>query len=377
MPAGDAPAFSIDDAATTEIDDAFSVIFRPDGSVRLGIHIAAPALGLTPGSDLDRVAATRLSTVYMPGGKITMLPEDLIAQYTLAENRDCPALSLYVEVAPDLSIQSLTTQADMVRIAANLRHETLEPLFNEASIGADGPDYPFRRELEWLHSLALRLEADRGKADQIQRHDYVFKVDGERVEIVPRVRGNPIDKVVSELMILANSRWGALLAERDVAGVYRAQTAGKVRMTLKPAPHEGLGVAHYTWSTSPLRRYVDLVNQRQILAVARGEKPPHAGNDPMLFAAVRDFELAYDAYAEFQRRMERFWCLRWLQQEKVAEADATVWRENLIRFDNLPLVAKVTGAPTLNPGDRVRVAVEAIDLLDIDLACRYLAPSNA
>ena len=377
LPAGDAPAFSIDDAATTEIDDAFSVIFRPDGSVRLGIHIAAPALGLTPGSDLDRVAATRLSTVYMPGGKITMLPEDLIAQYTLAENRDCPALSLYVEVAPDLSIQSLTTQADMVRIAANLRHETLEPLFNEASIGADGPDYPFRRELEWLHSLALRLEADRGKADQIQRHDYVFKVDGERVEIVPRVRGNPIDKVVSELMILANSRWGALLSERDVAGVYRAQTAGKVRMTLKPAPHEGLGVAHYTWSTSPLRRYVDLVNQRQILAVARGEKPPHAGNDPMLFAAVRDFELAYDAYAEFQRRMERFWCLRWLQQEKVAEADATVWRENLIRFDNLPLVAKVTGAPTLNPGDRVRVAVEAIDLLDIDLACRYLAPSNA
>lgn len=377
LPAGDAPAFSIDDAATTEIDDAFSVIFRPDGSVRLGIHIAAPALGLTPGSDLDRVAATRLSTVYMPGGKITMLPEDLIAQYTLAENRDCPALSLYVEVAPDLSIQSLTTQADMVRIAANLRHETLEPLFNEASIGADGPDYPFRRELEWLHSLALRLEVDRGKADQIQRHDYVFKVDGERVEIVPRVRGNPIDKVVSELMILANSRWGALLAERDVAGVYRAQTAGKVRMTLKPAPHEGLGVAHYTWSTSPLRRYVDLVNQRQILAVARGEKPPHAGNDPMLFAAVRDFELAYDAYAEFQRRMERFWCLRWLQQEKVAEADATVWRENLIRFDNLPLVAKVTGAPTLNPGDRVRVAVEAIDLLDIDLACRYLAPSNA
>ena len=377
LPAGDAPAFSIDDAATTEIDDAFSVIFRADGSVRLGIHIAAPALGLTPGSDLDRVAATRLSTVYMPGGKITMLPEDLIAQYTLAENRDCPALSLYVEVAPDLSIQSLSTQADRVRIAANLRHETLEPLFNETSIGGAGPDYPFRRELEWLYRLALRLEADRGKADQIQRHDYVFKVAGERVEIVPRIRGNPIDKVVSELMILANSRWGALLAERDVAGVYRAQTAGKVRMTLKPAPHEGLGVAHYTWSTSPLRRYVDLINQRQILAMARDEKPPHAGNDPLLFAAVRDFELAYDAYAEFQRRMERYWCLRWLQQEEVAQADATVWRENLIRFDTLPLVAKITGAPTLNPGDRVRVAVEAIDLLDIDLTCRYLAPSIA
>jgi exoribonuclease-2 len=377
LPPGDAPAFSIDDAATTEIDDAFSVIFRPDGSTRVGIHIAAPALGITPGSDLDRVAATRLSTVYMPGDKITMLPEDLIAQYTLAENRDCPALSLYVEVAPDHSILSLTTQADVVRIAANLRHETLEPLFNEATIGGDGPEYPFRRELEWLFGFARQLEAARGKADQAQRNDFVFKVAGERVEIQTRVRGNPIDKLVSELMILANSRWGEMLADKGVAGVYRAQTGGKVRMTLKPAPHEGLGVSHYAWSTSPLRRYVDLLNQRQILAAARGEAPPHAGNDAMLFAAVRDFELAYDAYAEFQRGMERYWCLRWLLQESIREIDATLWRENLIRLDGLPFVAKVTGAPTLNPGDRMRVAVENIDLLDIDLTCRYLAPLTA
>jgi exoribonuclease-2 len=90
-----------------------------------------------------------------------------------------------------------------------------------------------------------------------------------------------------------------------------------------------------------------------------------------------DFELAYDAYAEFQRGMERYWCLRWLLQENVREIDATLWRENLVRLDNLPLVAKVTGAPTLNPGDRVRVAVDHIDLLDIDLACRYLAPLSA
>ncbi len=372
LPAGDAPAFSIDDAATTEIDDAFSVIFRADGSVRVGIHIAAPALGITPGSDLDKLAATRLSTIYMPGDKITMLPEGLIEQYTLAENRDCPALSLYVEVSPDYTIQNLSTKADSIRIAANLRHETLEPLFNEATIGQPGDAYPFRRELEWLYGFAKQLEIGRGKADQVQRHDYVFKVDGEQVSIVPRVRGNPIDKLVSEMMILANSRWGGMLADRNVAGIYRAQTGGKVRMTLKPAPHEGLGVAHYTWSTSPLRRYVDLLNQRQILAVAREEVPPHAGNDQMLFAAVRDFELAYDAYNEFQRGMERYWCLRWLLQEAIREVDATVWRENLIRLDGLPFVAKVVGAPTLNPGERIRVELADIDLLDVDLTCRFL-----
>lgn len=381
LPAGDAPAFSIDDAATTEIDDALSVIFREDGGARVGIHIAAPALAIPPGAELDRVAATRLSTVYLPGDKITMLPEGLIAQYTLAENRDCPALSLYVEVGPDHAIKGLTTQADVVRIAANLRHETLEPLFNERTIGQGGPDYPFRRELEWLHGFAVHLEQARGKADQVQRHDYVFRLEGEapqeRVEITPRLRGNPIDKLVSEMMILANSRWGEMLADKEVAGVYRAQTAGKVRMTLKPAPHEGLGVACYAWSTSPLRRYVDLVNQRQILAASRGEAPAYAGNDPMLFAAVRDFELAYDAYNEFQRRMERYWCLRWLQQEGVKEIDAALIKENLVRFDRIPFITRVTGAPTLNPGDRIRVGVGEIDLLDIELSCHYLGPCQA
>lgn len=374
LPAGDAPAFSIDDAATTEIDDAFSVIFRGDGGARVGIHIAAPALGILPGSDLDRLAASRLSTVYTPAEKITMLPEHLIAQYTLAENRDCPALSMYLEIGPDYRIENLSTLADRISIAANLRHETLEPLFNESTLGQPGPDYPFRRELEWLHGFARHLEAGRGKAEQMQREDYVFRVRGEYVEITPRMRGNPIDKLVAELMILANNRWGELLAEKDVAGVYRAQTGGKVRMTLRPAPHEGLGVNCYAWSTSPLRRYVDLVNQRQILAAAAGETPPHAASDPLLFATVRDFELAYDTYNDYQRRMERYWCLRWIQQEKLEELGATAWRENLVRLDGLPFVARLIGAPTLNPGDRIRVALSDIDLLDIDLTCRYLEP---
>ena len=373
LPPGDAPAFSIDDAATAEIDDAFSVIFRPDGGARVGIHIAAPALGIDSGSDLDRVAAQRLSTVYMPGGKITMLPEGLVQRYTLAENRDCPALSLYVDVAPDFSIQGLSTQADVIRIAANLRHETLEPLFNEDSIrNPASADYAFRRELEWLWGFACHLEAARGKADQVQRLDYVFKVEDERVRITPRVRGNPIDKLVSELMILANNRWGKLLGEHDVAGLYRAQSAGKVRMTVQPAPHEGLGLDCYAWSTSPLRRYVDLVNQRQILAAVHGEKPPYAGNDPLLFAVLRDFELAYDAYNDFQRRMERYWCLRWLQQEGVQEIQASVIKENLARFDGIPFVTRVSGAPALNPGDRIRVAVADIDLLDIELSSRFI-----
>ncbi|HNQ04260.1 MAG TPA: RNB domain-containing ribonuclease [Thiobacillaceae bacterium] len=378
LPFHPTPAFSIDDAETTEIDDAFSVVFRPDGSVRVGIHIAAPALAIAPGSELDRLAASRLSTVYLPGDKITMLPEGLFAEYNLAQDQDCPALSLYVDVAPDHGILALATRMDRIHVAANLRHASLEQLFNVETIGRDGPDYAFRGELEWLHGFAGHLARRRGKEDAVQRHDYLFQVTGEapneRVEIIPRLRGNPIDKLVSEMMILANSHWAGMLVDKGVAGVYRAQTAGKVRMSLKPAPHEGLGVEQYVWSTSPLRRYVDLINQRQILAASQGDPAPHAGNDPLLFAIMRDFELAYDAYAEFQRRMERYWCLRWLAQEGVRELGASLIRENLVRFDRIPLITRVSGAPTLNPGDRMRVEIGEMDLLEIELKCRYLGP---
>ena len=110
-------AFSIDDATTTEIDDAFSVTRLASGNWQVGIHIAAPALGIVPDSVLDREAAKRMSTVYFPGGKITMLPDTAIAQYTLAEGHDCPALSMYVEVTPELAIASQRSVVERARAA--------------------------------------------------------------------------------------------------------------------------------------------------------------------------------------------------------------------------------------------------------------------
>jgi exoribonuclease II len=378
LPESPASAFSIDDAATTEIDDAFSVQWLDGGRARLGIHIAAPALGVVPGSALDGIARGRLSTVYMPGDKITMLPEVFIHHYTLGEGGHRPVLSLYLDVDEEsLEFLAQETLLEKVHVAANLRHETLEAQFNEQTIGGDGPDYPFRTELEWLWHLAGTLERTRGQDETVQRVEYAFKVENDRVEIIERRRGSPIDKVVAELMILANSRWGKWLADNGAAAIYRVQGGGKVRMTTSPAGHEGLGVECYAWSSSPLRRYVDLVNQRQLIALAQGRTPPYAANDSGLFAVLRDFELAYEAYNSFQRRMERYWCLRWLIQEDVREREGVVLKENLIRLDGMPLVVKVHNLPTLAPGSRVRLALDVPDLFDLAVDCRYLAQLEA
>ena len=372
LPKSTVRAFSMDDEATTEIDDALSVEWRDDGSVRVGIHIAAPALGVTPGSELDKVARERLSTVYYPGDKITMLPEALIHHYTLGETHDCPALSLYVDVASDLRVLGTETKLEMVHIADNLRHETLEVLFNDDTLKNPAvPDYPYRHELEWLRDFAAVLEAGRGKADTVDRVDYNFKLDNDRISIVPRKRGSPIDKVVSELMIFANAHWGGWLAEKRVPGIYRAQANGKTRMTTSPDPHQGLGVDQYAWSSSPLRRYVDLVNQRQLISIVQGTDPVYPPRSEALFSVVRDFELAYDAYNEFQRRLERYWMLRWLIQENVHEVTASVIREDLVRFDSLPLVTRAPSVMGVAAGSKVLLAISDIDLLDISFHAEY------
>jgi exoribonuclease-2 len=371
-------AFSIDDAETTEIDDAFSVTALPGGNWQVGIHIAAPALGLPVGEAADREAARRLSTVYFPGNKITMLPPAVIEAFTLTAGRTCPALSFYIELTPALEIVGMRSVAERVRIAANLRHDSLERDFNEERLAAGHSDYRFGPELALLWKLALRLEQGRGKDEPgIGRADFNFYVEDDRVRIVERRRGSPIDKVVSELMILVNSEWAKQLSGNDVPALYRVQGNGKVKMSTVPAGHQGLGVAQYVWASSPLRRYADLVNQRQLLALFRNEEPAYPKGDERLLVILRDFELAYDAYAEFQRSMERYWCLRWLIQEGVQETAAAVLRDDLVRLEPVPFITRVPGLPALPPGSRVELAVGAIDLLEIDLRCEFRRAAEA
>ncbi|MBN8443492.1 MAG: RNB domain-containing ribonuclease [Thauera sp.] len=381
LPRADVAAFSIDDASTTEIDDAFSVTPRPEGGWRIGIHIAAPALGFERGSSLDAIARHRLSTVYMPGNKITMLPDEVVYGFTLSEGRDCPAVSLYLDVTPGLAIVGEHSRVEMVPIVANLRHHDIEPVFNDRTVHEGGPDFRWKQELTVLWDLATVMEAGRGKAaGNEDRIDYSFSVDWTQqtgdgpghVSIGRRLRGSPMDKLVAELMIYANMTWGKLLDEAGVPGLYRAQGGGKVRMTTVAAPHEGLGVDCYAWSSSPLRRYVDLVNQWQIVSVLQGTEPAFAPRSAELMAALRDFELTYAEYAEFQRQMERYWCVRWLRQHGLGTVDATVLRENLVRLEPIPLVFKVPSMPLQMPGSKVRLNVERSDLFDVEVEARFV-----
>ena len=307
-----------------------------------------------------------------------MLPDSIIHHFTLTENRLQPALSLYLDVSDDFTVIKCESRIEKIRVATNLRNNSLEQHFNDLALNKGDFQHTYSNELSLLWKFACKMEAQRGKSnDNNDKIDYSFEIKDDRVTISERRRGSPIDKVVSELMIYVNTEWGKQLTEAGITGIFRSQANGKVKMSTSPAPHQGLGVSQYTWSSSPMRRYVDLINQRQIIALLRKEAPPYQKDSHSLLVAMRDFDAAYNIYGEFQRSMERYWCLRWLLQENIQITNAQVIKENLVKLDHIPLITRVPSLPDMAPGTYVQLKVSEIDLLERHLHAEFLQKHDA
>jgi exoribonuclease II len=402
LPLAQVSAFSIDDSGTTEIDDALSVTELADGAHRIGIHIAAPGLAIAKDDPLDKVARNRMSTVYFPGDKITMLPNAVIERFSLDEGAPRPALSIYVDIDANgvVNRDSLQMRVEKVPMTANLRLENIESLVSEESLADDGAQYPFHRELAVLWKAAKHLHAGRQekrvanglRAEQLglvdpnalarDFHFQIKEVDGaQRVEIVPRQRGSILDTIVAEWMIFCNSASGQLLADHGLPGLFRTQKGWgplRTRMQTTPGPHEGLGLDYYAWCTSPLRRYSDLVNQWQLIALAKHGVTakmvaPFPPRDAALMGIAADFESCYQAYGEYQDRLEKYWCLRWIAQDGDSKnVYVRHLKEGMSRVEQVPLHLPIPELMSQPRMTRAQVTVSDVDLLQLSAAVRVI-----
>ena len=394
LPLAAAQAFSIDDSATTEIDDALSVQGLGSGTVVFGIHIAAPGLAIAPDSALDKVARERLSTVYMPGWKLTMLPDAVVQAYTLTAGRDCPAVSLYVTFdEATLAVKASETKLERVPIVANLRHDQLDSVITEASLSGEAPaDYAHAAELAFAFRLARHLKAQRevvrGKPEIFNRPDYNFRLEGNErpsrratsaCRSARAQRGAPLDLIVAEAMILANSTWGGWLAECGVPGIYRSQASlapgVKVRMGIKPgaACRHGRGAVHLGHlAAAPLRRPGQPVADHRLRAAR-----PHRGAGRAVQAQGRGAVLDHLRLRRGLRAPTTTSrtassasgrCAGWSRTAST-ELDATVMKDGLVRADTLPLVFRALGTESLPRGARVRVRADRQRPADAGAAC--------
>lgn len=381
--------YSIDDISTTEIDDAFSVVTLPGDVIMVGIHIAAPGLSVTHNSDLDMLARKRLSTLYLPGSKVTMQPSNVIQAFSLNAGREVPALSLYATAnATSGNIINFETRLERIIVKENLRHSSLEKKISEEALTNPKIDIPYENWFRPLWKLASALHMKRqalcgNKINASMNVEYSFYFEGDpsdpdtQVELIQRQRHAPLNRMVAEYMNLANSLWGSLLYRNRVPAIYRFQQRGRARMGTQALPHESVGAPQYIWATSPLRRYVDLVNQRQLISIVNHGvsarlATPFKSEDTELHKIVRDFEIQNAKWTEFQNTMERYWCLRWLKQQNLKRLVAYVLRGDTVRLASVPLVSRVDNLPSLARETAIEVDIVGMDELKLEVRCHYV-----
>lgn len=363
--------FSIDDSHTTEIDDAFSVANLGDGKFRIGVHIATPSLAIQRDDVADKHAMSRMSTMYTPGEKITMLPDDWVASFSLDEGTIKPVVSIYTtfDVSSEIPFTQIESKIERAKIAHNLRHDVPEMQLSADDL-MNKNDHPCAEALKalWLGAkhLSAGRDAMRGRPENNNRADFSFLVESqglpligdERVSISQRPRGSAVDKIVSEWMIFANVQWASLLSGLNVPALFRTQSNFGVRTSTHSQPHLAMGVPAYMWSTSPLRRYTDWFNQLQLLSaiadgVAAPMKAPFKAKEVDVLMRMSAFDEKYKAYNEQQNKMEKFWCLRWVAQQfnedGVFETTAIVIKEGMLRLKALPLYLPCVSLSTETP----------------------------
>lgn len=375
-PQASVQAISIDDYQTDEIDDAFSVTPMAGGLVEIGIHIAAPAVLLDDNPQLREHAQQRFSTVYTPGDKIRMLPGEVISHFSLDAGQVRPVVSLYVLVdCATWGILRERSCLEQVLVSENLRTPCLEDIFHAESVNLSPiPDYPWFETLLTLYRFAQALQDKRQVRPLRARLDYSFCVkmlnDQPQIDITARQRGSVVDVLVSELMILVNTRWADFLKQQQYPCVFRGFLDNKVRLGLQAMPHASMGLDIYAWLSSPLRRYVDLVNQWQLIAVL-SQQPPRAVPDDFL-SVIAAFELTYSQYDTFQRKMEKYWSLVWLDQRKEVAHDCVIGHDGLVFLQEVPVSLKPVGLGDRAYGATVMIKVESVDLWHLSVRAQVV-----
>ena len=370
--------FTIDGQSTLDFDDALSLETTPEG-IRLGIHIVDVAHFVQKDGPVDREAQGRGSSIYMADQKIPMLPSSLAEGLcSLKAGEVRPAISTLIDLTPELDIRGYRLFPSIVQVKD-------QRTYFDVNLAADQDP-----ALRQLRSIARKFRESRLAAGAV--HISVPEINlwiGEAGEVnLNRVnRESPGRMLVAEIMIMANWLMARFLAEHRMPAVFRSQPEPRERLyrggegTLfqhwmqrrllnrfvlghAPEKHSGLGLNAYVTATSPIRKYFDLVTQRQVRAVL-GLEEPYSTED--IDAIIQALESPMSQVARLQTVRQRYWLLKHLEQRvgQKAEAIVLVRRRNgyqvLLTDYMLECDLAINGFSDLKPEDLVQVTLQKVD----------------
>lgn len=339
----DLRAVSIDSEETKDIDDAISLERLDANTFRIGIHITDVASYVKREDSLDTEARSRMTSIYLPDEKIPMIPPILSENLcSLIANEDKRAISFFVTVDSLGSVIETRIKPSFIRVKERLSYEEVtqrihsgDEFFNTLYSLASG----FREERKNRGAIILHLPevyatVDENGAVHIRRYD----------------REEASQVIVSECMIMANAMAAKFFAEHNLPALYRTQGETKqendsyvnvhplftllrqrrllarAELSTTPERHCSLGVECYSSVTSPIRRYMDLVLQRQLRSYFLDEKPPYTTE--ALEELITEMNTVLPRVFQLTRRWNRYWILRYIEQENIKETTALVLDQN-------------------------------------------------
>lgn len=373
-----AVTFTIDDEETVEVDDALSCEAAADGTLRVGIHIALVADFVARGGALDREAAARATTVYLPETTVRMLPDEISCRRaSLIEGERRAVLSTTARLGAGGELLESEIRPASIRIGRRLSYAQADRIL----AGAPEPDSEVAAALRRLHAAALELRERRRRAGAIlvQRREPKVRVRGDAIEIEVIDSESPSRMLVAEFMVLSNFVAARYASGRRVPMIYRVQPATgdiaaiRARLSLYPEYHAGVGVECYAQLSSPIRRYADLVLQRQLVgALAGGGACAYDAEE--ILAVLANTENAEAEAKELERRARRYWILRYLERHAAGRVlSATVTRDGVAaELDDFAVRGALHGAPNVSSQTQIRVRIARVDPLRGWLSFDYL-----
>jgi len=374
---------TIDSAATREIDDGLTLESRPGGAQRLGIHISDPVAFIAPDDAVDREAAARGLTHYHPDCRLTMLPAAISeGAASLALGQPRPALSFFVELEPTGALGDWSIQRTVVQARIRLDYDEADAAFADAN-------HEQHRLLVELDRLAASRESHRISLGALPFHSPEVEVhvtEAGQIRLERRAAESVSRRVVTEAMVLAGDVGARFCQEARIPAIYRKQqapatlpefdgpivdpvTLRRVRRSLKrgevalqPGRHFALGLDGYVQVTSPLRRYQDLVVQRQISCTLRGLPPLY--NESAMQRIAADTERAEQEARRAERAAEEYWVLRYLEQQVGESVEGIVVATQPRPFVQLEETLWEQAMPALagcEAGQRVTLRIERVN----------------
>jgi len=372
----DVEALTIDDEGTLEVDDALTVRYA-DSETIIGIHIADVSAFIAKGDLLDAEGSHRSSTIYLPTVTVRMFPERLSTDLvSLKAGVDRPAFTVEVRFDQQGTRVGYRILLSTIRVKNRLSYDQAD-----AAIEAG------HEALTALHRLARQLHDQRASRGAItfRRPELKIHVEDDRIE-VEKINPNSSSRfLVSEMMILANGLAADFASLNSLPVIYRTQeprdaievddtpqmealafeklrkTFKRSRLSLTPGTHSGLGLSAYTQASSPIRRYADLITQRQFTAMLKGEPLPHGREE--LLQILTTAETVEQEIRAIEDRSTNYWLLEYLARyKKDQELRATALDgKGSIELEDYYLRAKLSSPQKLQPGQTIGVQIESID----------------